>query len=54
VTAGDLIMVHGIQDKVVAIAMSAESFARTVRFAMSQQADIDINEILYWPVMQEL
>jgi NADP-dependent 3-hydroxy acid dehydrogenase YdfG len=34
-------------------AVPAESFARTVAFAISQPEDIDINEILYRPTRQE-
>ncbi|RJS93701.1 SDR family oxidoreductase [Salinisphaera sp. Q1T1-3] len=35
-------------------AIPADSFARTVYFAMSQPADVDINEILYRPTAQPL
>ena len=35
-------------------AVSADSFARAVAFAMSQPDDVDINEILYRPTRQEL
>ena len=35
------------------IAISAESFARVVAFAMSQPEDVDINEILFRPTKQE-
>ena len=35
------------------IAISADSFARTVVFAMSQPDDVDINEILFRPTAQE-
>jgi NADP-dependent 3-hydroxy acid dehydrogenase YdfG len=34
-------------------AVSAESFARTVAFAISQPEDVDINEILFRPTTQE-
>jgi NADP-dependent 3-hydroxy acid dehydrogenase YdfG len=34
-------------------AISADSFARCVIFAMSQADDVDINEILYCPTRQE-
>jgi NADP-dependent 3-hydroxy acid dehydrogenase YdfG len=34
-------------------AISADSFARAVLFAMSQPADMDVNEILYRPTKQE-
>jgi NADP-dependent 3-hydroxy acid dehydrogenase YdfG len=36
------------------VAVPADSFARAVAFAMSQPADVDINEILYRPTRQEL
>jgi NADP-dependent 3-hydroxy acid dehydrogenase YdfG len=36
------------------IALPAESFARVVAFAISQPADMDINEILFRPTRQEL
>ena len=35
------------------IAISAESFAHAVAFAIGQPADVDINEILYRPTRQE-
>jgi NADP-dependent 3-hydroxy acid dehydrogenase YdfG len=35
------------------IAISADSFAHAVAFAINQPADIDINEILYRPTRQE-
>jgi NADP-dependent 3-hydroxy acid dehydrogenase YdfG len=34
-------------------AISADSFARAVLFAMSQPDDMDVNEILYRPTKQE-
>jgi NADP-dependent 3-hydroxy acid dehydrogenase YdfG len=37
-----------------AIAIPADSFARAVGFAMSQPADVDVNEILFRPTRQEL
>lgn len=36
------------------IAISAESFARMVAFAISQPEDVDVNEILFRPTRQEL
>jgi NADP-dependent 3-hydroxy acid dehydrogenase YdfG len=39
--------------KVYESAISADSFARTVIFAMSQPEDVDINEILFRPTAQE-
>ena len=35
-------------------AIPADSFARTVAFAMSQPEDVDVNEILFRPTRQEL
>jgi NADP-dependent 3-hydroxy acid dehydrogenase YdfG len=37
-----------------AAAIPADSFARTVAFAISQPEDVDINEILFRPTRQEL
>ena len=36
------------------MALPADAFANMVMFAMSQPDDIDINEILFRPVSQEL
>jgi NADP-dependent 3-hydroxy acid dehydrogenase YdfG len=36
------------------IAVSADSFARVVAFAMSQPEDVDINEVLFRPTRQEV
>jgi NADP-dependent 3-hydroxy acid dehydrogenase YdfG len=36
------------------VAVPADSFARAVAFALSQPQDVDINEILYRPMKQEL
>ena len=38
--------------KVYEIAISADSFARAVSFAISQPEDVDINEILFRPTAQ--
>jgi len=35
------------------VAIPADSFARTVVFAMSQPDEVDINEILFRPTAQE-
>jgi NADP-dependent 3-hydroxy acid dehydrogenase YdfG len=35
-------------------AISADSFARMVAFAISQPEDVDVNEILFRPTAQEL
>ena len=39
--------------KVYSIAISADSFASMVMFAMSQPEEVDVNEILYRPTRQE-
>lgn len=39
--------------KVYQFAVPAESFARAVAFAMAQPEDVDVNEILYRPTLQE-
>jgi NADP-dependent 3-hydroxy acid dehydrogenase YdfG len=44
----------GIQEFYEAYAISADSFARMVAFAMSQPEDVDVNEILFRPTRQEL
>jgi NADP-dependent 3-hydroxy acid dehydrogenase YdfG len=36
------------------VAVPADSFARAVAFAISQPEDVDINEILYRPIRQDL
>jgi hypothetical protein len=36
------------------VAISAESFARAVAFAMSQPEEVDVNEILFQPTRQEI
>jgi NADP-dependent 3-hydroxy acid dehydrogenase YdfG len=40
--------------KIYEVAIPADSFARAVAYAMSQPADIDINEILFRPTLQEV
>ena len=54
---------NGVTDPVAAerirkfyadVAIPAESFARTVAFAMSQPNDVDINEIVFRPTRQEI
>lgn len=42
--------VRGLYEKV---AISADSFANTIVFAMSQPDDVDVNEILFRPTKQE-
>ena len=43
----------GVQDFYEANAIPADSFARAVAFAISQPAEVDINEILFRPTQQE-
>lgn len=43
-----------IQGYYNAVAISADSFARTVAFAIEQPDDMDVNEILFRPTQQEL
>ena len=45
--------VQAYMKKVYQSAIPAESFARTVAFAISQPEDVDINEILFRPTSQE-
>jgi len=42
-----------LKDFYDAYAIPADSFARTVAFAISQPDDVDINEILFRPTRQE-
>jgi NADP-dependent 3-hydroxy acid dehydrogenase YdfG len=42
------------EDYVGAVGISPDSFARVVAFAISQPVDVDINEIIFRPTMQEL
>jgi NADP-dependent 3-hydroxy acid dehydrogenase YdfG len=42
-----------LQDFYAAYAISADSFARAVAFAISQPEDMDVNEILFRPTRQE-
>jgi NADP-dependent 3-hydroxy acid dehydrogenase YdfG len=44
----------GIKKFYEKFAIPADSFARAVGFAMSQPADVDINEILFRPTSQEM
>lgn len=43
-----------VRARAEALALPAESFARTVLFAISQPESVDVNEILFRPVRQEL
>lgn len=40
--------------KVYEVAISADTFARAVAYAMSQPDDVDVNEILFRPTRQEI
>lgn len=44
----------GVREFYKRVAISAESFASMVAFAISQPEDVDINEILFRPTSQEL
>jgi NADP-dependent 3-hydroxy acid dehydrogenase YdfG len=50
-TISDPVIAEGAR-KVYEVAISADSFARAVAFAISQPEDVDINEILYRPTAQ--
>lgn len=34
-------------------AIPADSIARAIRYAIEQPADVDLNQIVIWPTMQE-
>jgi NADP-dependent 3-hydroxy acid dehydrogenase YdfG len=42
-----------VRKRVEAIAIPAESFARAVKFALTQPEDMDVNEIVFRPTRQE-
>jgi NADP-dependent 3-hydroxy acid dehydrogenase YdfG len=44
----------GVRELYARVAISADSFANMVAFAMSQPDDVDVNEILFRPTRQEL
>jgi NADP-dependent 3-hydroxy acid dehydrogenase YdfG len=46
-------LAKNIKEFYQSVAISADSFARTVAFAIGQPADVDINEILFRPTAQE-
>lgn len=52
VTAEDVS--KGIHDYYAKNAISADSFARTLEFIINQPEDMDVNEILYRPTVQQL
>jgi NADP-dependent 3-hydroxy acid dehydrogenase YdfG len=45
---------ESIHKRIGGAAISADSFARAVHFAMNQPEDVDINEILFRPTSQEI
>jgi NADP-dependent 3-hydroxy acid dehydrogenase YdfG len=47
-------MAKGVRDFYDAVAIPADSFARVLAFAISQPAEVDINEILFRPTAQDL
>jgi NADP-dependent 3-hydroxy acid dehydrogenase YdfG len=53
-TVSDPAAAERLRDFYAQVAVPADSFARAVAFAMSQPAEVDINEILYRPTRQEL
>lgn len=53
-TISDTETAQSINQFYEAYAIPADSFARTVAFAISQPEDVDINEILYRPTRQQL
>jgi len=50
----DLELQESIRNRTEAYALPASSFARIVAFAISQPEDVDVNEILFRPVQQEV
>jgi NADP-dependent 3-hydroxy acid dehydrogenase YdfG len=52
-TITDPVVAKGMRQFYEANAIPADSFARTVAFAISQPEDVDINEILFRPTRQE-
>jgi NADP-dependent 3-hydroxy acid dehydrogenase YdfG len=52
-TISDPALAKSIGEFYASTAISPDSFARAVEFAMSQPDDVDINEILYRPTRQE-
>jgi NADP-dependent 3-hydroxy acid dehydrogenase YdfG len=53
-SVSDSVAAERVQKFYKEVAIPAESFARTVIFAMSQPENVDINEILFRPTRQEL
>ena len=46
-------MAEGFREFYARLAIPPDSFARAVAFAMSQPAEVDVNEILFRPTLQE-
>jgi NADP-dependent 3-hydroxy acid dehydrogenase YdfG len=53
-TIGEPDVAAAVRARAEPLALPAESFARTVVFAISQPESVDVNEILFRPVRQEL
>lgn len=53
-SVGDPDTAEGIKGFYDDMAIPADSFARTIIFAMEQPEDMDVNEVLYRPTKQEL
>lgn len=53
-SVADADMAGGIQQFYDNFAIPADSYARVVAFAMTQPADVDINEVLFRPTSQQL
>ena len=51
--SGDPEASAAVHDYYASVAIGADAFARAVAFAMSQPADVDVNEILFRPTKQE-
>ena len=51
-SATEVDIAKGLHDFYAANAISADSFARCVAFAISQPDDMDVNEILFRPTRQ--
>ena len=45
---------ESVRERVAEFGIPAESFARMVAFAISQPEDVDVNEILFRPTLQDV
>jgi NADP-dependent 3-hydroxy acid dehydrogenase YdfG len=43
-----------LKERVAKIGISPDSFARMVAFAISEPEDVDVNEILFRPTVQDI